>query len=156
MIKINIYAVGNVKEKYLIEAINEYLKRISRFAKIKVIEVNEVKLQSKSEKDVKEIEGDYLLSKIKDNEYLIILDLNKNELTSEEFASKIDSLISMGKGEISFLIGGSLGLSEKVRKRANFSITFSKLTFPHQLIRLFLVEQIYRAFKIINHESYHH
>ena len=156
MVKINIYAIGTIKEKFILEAIKEYSKRISRFAKLNIVELNEVKLQSKSEKDVKELEGSYFLSKIKDSEYVIALDLNKNELTSEEFSSKIDDLINMGKGEISFVIGGTLGLGDNIKKRANYSITFSKMTFPHQLIRLFLVEQIYRAFKIINHESYHH
>ena len=156
MVKINIYAIGTIKEKFILEAIQEYSKRISRFAKLNIVELNEVKLQSKSEKDVKELEGSYFLSKIKDSEYVITLDLNKNELTSEEFASKIDDLINMGKGEISFVIGGTLGLGDNIKKRANYSITFSKMTFPHQLIRLFLLEQIYRAFKIINHESYHH
>lgn len=156
MVKINIYAIGTIKEKFILEAIKEYSKRISRFAKLNIFELNEVKLQSKSEKEVKELEGTYFLSKIKDSEFVIALDLNKSELTSEEFASKIEDLINIGRGEISFVIGGTLGLGDNIKKRANYSITFSKMTFPHQLIRLFLVEQIYRAFKIINHESYHH
>lgn len=156
MVKINIYAIGTIKEKFILEAIKEYSKRISRFAKLNIFELNEVKLQSKSEKEVKELEGTYFLSKIKDSEFVIALDLNKSELTSEEFASKIEDLINIGRGEISFVIGGTLGLGDNIKKRANYSVTFSKMTFPHQLIRLFLVEQIYRAFKIINHESYHH
>lgn len=156
MVKINIYAIGTIKEKFILEAIKEYSKRISRLAKLNIFELNEVKLQSKSEKEVKELEGNYFLSKIKDSEFVIALDLNKNELTSEEFAFKIEDLINIGRGEISFVIGGTLGLGDNIKKRANYSITFSKMTFPHQLIRLFLVEQIYRAFKIINHESYHH
>lgn len=156
MIKINIYAVGKVKESFLREGIEEYLKRISKFAKINVIEIEELKLQNRSETEIKEKEGELILSKIKDNEFVILLDLNKKELTSEELAKKLDSLINEGKGEIAFVIGGSLGLGENIKKRGNLSLTFSKLTFPHQLIRLFLVEQIYRSFKIINNESYHH
>lgn len=155
MIKINIYAVGSIKEKFFKEAINEYSKRISKFAKINIIEVDEIKLQNKDENKVKEKEGEELLKRIKDSEYLIALDLNKKEYDSFSLASHFSSLIDSGKGEIAFVIGGSLGLGENIKKRVNESITFSKLTFPHQLIRIFLLEQIYRSFKIINNESYH-
>lgn len=156
MIKINVYAVGKIKEKYLKDGIEEYAKRISKFAKFNIIEIEELKLQNRSETEIKEKEGELILSKIKDSEFVILLDLNKKEYTSEELASKIDELINLGKGEISFVIGGSLGLGENIKKRGNLSVTFSKLTFPHQLIRMFLCEQIYRSFKIINNESYHH
>ncbi len=156
MIKINVYAVGSIKEKFFKEAINEYLKRISKFAKINVIEVNEIKLQNGEENKIKEKEGEELLKIIKDNEYLIALDLNKKEYDSISLASHLSTLIDKGKGEIAFVIGGSLGLGENIKKRANESLSFSKLTFPHQLIRIFLLEQIYRSFKIINKESYHH
>lgn len=156
MIKINVYAVGSIKEKFFKDAINEYLKRISKFAKINIIEVNEIKLQNGEENKIKEKEGEELLKKIKENEYLIALDLNKKEYDSLSFASHLSSLFDKGKGEIAFIIGGSLGLGDNIKKRVNESITFSKLTFPHQLIRIFLLEQIYRSFKIINKESYHH
>lgn len=156
MIKVNVYAVGKIKEKYLKDGIDEYSKRISKFAKFNIIEIEELKLQNRSETEIKEKEGEMILSKIKDSEFVILLDLNKKEFTSEELASKIEELIDSGKGEISFVIGGSLGLGENIKKRGNLSITFSKLTFPHQLIRMFLCEQIYRSFKIINNESYHH
>lgn len=156
MIKVNVYAVGKIKEKYLKDGIDEYSKRISKFAKFNIIEIEELKLQNRSETEIKEKEGEMILSKIKDGEFVILLDLNKKEFTSEELASKIEELIDSGKGEISFVIGGSLGLGENIKKRSNLSITFSKLTFPHQLIRMFLCEQIYRSFKIINNESYHH
>lgn len=156
MIKVNVYAVGKIKEKYLKDGIDEYSKRISKFAKFNIIEIEELKLQNRSETEIKEKEGEMILSKIKDSEFVILLDLNKKEFTSEELASKIEELIDSGKGEISFVIGGSLGLGENIKKRGNLSVTFSKLTFPHQLIRMFLCEQIYRSFKIINNESYHH
>ena len=117
MIKINIYAVGSIKEKFFKEAINEYSKRISKFAKINIIEVDEIKLQNKDENKVKEKEGEELLKRIKDSEYLIALDLNKKEYDSLSLASHFSSLIDSGKGEIAFVIGGSLGLGENIKKR---------------------------------------
>ncbi len=156
MIKINIYAIGNIKEKFFKDAINEYSKRLSKYIKLTIVELEEFKLQNGDETKIKEKEGEEILKRIKPNEYLIALDLNKKEYDSLELASHLSSLFDKGTGEIGFIIGGSLGLGENIKKRVDESITFSKLTFPHQLIRIFLLEQLYRSFKIINHESYHH
>ena len=155
MIKINIYAVGSIKEKFFKEAINEYSKRISKFAKINIIEVDEIKLQNKDENKVKEKEGEELLKRIKDSEYLIALDLNKKEYDSLSLASHFSSLIDSGKGEIAFVIGGSYGLSDLVKSKANLLLSFSAFTFPHQLFRIMLLEQIYRAYTIVNNITYH-
>ncbi len=156
MVKITLLVVGNIKERYFKEAINEYLKRLSKYSKVEIKEVEELKLQNRKEEEIKEKEGEELLKYIKRDQFVILLDLNKKELTSEEFAYKINELISLGKGDIVFVIGGSLGLGENIKKRGDYFVTFSKLTFPHQMIRLFLLEQIYRSFKIINRETYHH
>ena len=155
---IKIYAIGKIKDFYK-DGVDEYIKRISGYSKIQVIEVKDESINEKpSDLEIKKAidnEGKRVLSLIKNNEFLIGLDLNKKELSSEEFASfLLDKLVSNGSN-VSFVIGGSYGLSGELKSRVNTSICLSKLTFPHQLARLILVEQIYRAFKIINNETYH-
>ena len=156
MIKIKIVCVGKIKENYLTQGISEYLKRLSGYCNLEIIEVKDEKIVSGiNEEKIKEIESNRILEKLNDKDYIVLLDLRGKELTSEEFALKIDKLINEGVGNYCFIIGGSLGVNENVRKRANFLISFSKLTFTHQMIRLLLLEQIYRAFKINNNETYH-
>ena len=145
MLKINIVCVGTLKEDYWTKAIQEYTKRISRFATINIIEV--------AEKDTIEKEGELLLSKIKG--YAIALDKDGSLISSENLAEKLDKLLVQGKSEISFIIGGSDGLSPKVKGSSNEMISFGKVTYPHQLMRVILAEQIYRALTINNHITYH-
>ena len=158
-IKITIISAGKVKEKYFLSAIDEYVKRLSRYTKMEFISLKQGHTtQEMSEKDivnVKEDEGLRILDRISEREYVIALDLRGTELTSENFSDKIQNLRVTGKSNITFIIGGSHGLSEKVLKRANYKICFSKMTFPHKLMKVILVEQIYRAFKIISNEPYH-
>jgi len=158
-IKITIISAGKVKEKYFLSAIDEYVKRLSRYTKMEFISLKQGHTtQEMSEKDilnVKEDEGLRILDRVNEREYVIALDLKGIELTSEKFSDKIQNLRVTGKSNITFIIGGSHGLSEKVLKRANYKICFSKMTFPHKLMKVILVEQIYRAFKIISNEPYH-
>ncbi len=156
MTKINIYCIGKIKEKYLNDAINEYSKRISKYAKLNIIELEDEKVQNNNPSNIKDIESRKILSKLKDNDYLIILDLKGEELSSESLASFFQTLEDRGIGNINIAIGGSLGFNEEIKKRANKSLCFSHLTFPHQLIRVFLLEQLYRCYKINRNESYHH
>lgn len=156
--KIKIYCIGKTKEQYLKDGINEYLKRISPYSNIEIVEVNDSKVKdnpNQSEIDkAKNEEGDRVLKLLK-NDYLIGLDMNKQEFTSEEFAGFLEKKLVEGGSNISFVIGGSYGLSDAVKKRCNTSISLSKMTFLHQMTRLILLEQIYRAFKILNNETYH-
>lgn len=156
---INIIAVGKLKEKYWVSALAEYLKRISRFCKINVIELNDKKIpdnaSAKEELKVIEDEGEMILSKIKDSHYVFALCVEGTKLDSVEFSKKLSSISLSGKSDIDFIIGGSLGLSGAVKKRADFKLSFSEMTFPHQLMRVILAEQIYRCFKILNNETYH-
>lgn len=156
---ISIIAVGKLKEKYLKSAIDEYAKRLGRYCKLEIIELPDEKTPDnaspKDEEIIKDKEGNLILSKIKDNAYVVAMDLKGKELTSEEFAKFISNCGVMGNSNIVFVIGGSLGLSEQVRKRANYKLCFSKMTFPHQLFRVMLLEQIYRGFRINNNEPYH-
>lgn len=156
MMKIKIVSVGSIKEKFLKDAISEYLKRLSRFAKIEIIEVDETKIQNKSEEQVKKEEGERLLKRIGQDEFVFLLDLKGELISSEALAQKINDLINKGISPLTFVIGGTLGLSEEVRKRANIKLSISKMTFTHQMCRMIILEQIYRAFKIINNEEYHH
>ena len=156
MIKIKIVSVGSIKEKFLKDAISEYLKRLTRFAKIEIIEVDETKIQNKSEEQVKKEEGERLLKRIGQDEFVFLLDLKGELISSEVLAQKINDLINKGISPLTFVIGGTLGLSEEVRKRANIKLSISKMTFTHQMCRMIILEQIYRAFKIINNEEYHH
>ena len=157
MIHINIISVGKIKEKYLKDAINEYSKRLSKYCKLNIIEIDDEQipgnLNEKIAENIKNIEGTKILSNIK-NTYSISLDLKGKQFSSEEFSKKIEN-ISLNNSSISFIIGGSLGFNDNIRQICNESICFSKMTFPHQLIRVFLLEQIYRAFKINNNETYH-
>ncbi len=156
--RIKIYCIGKIKEQYLKDGINEYLKRISTYSNIEIVEVADSKVRdnpnSSDIERAKNEEGDRVLKLVK-NDYLIGLDLNKKEPTSEEFASFLQSKLVEGGSNISFVIGGSYGLSDALKNRCNSSISLSKLTFLHQMTRLILLEQIYRAFKILNNETYH-
>ena len=156
--KIKIYCIGKIKEQYLKDGINEYLKRISPYSNIEIVEVIDSKVKDNPNKaDIEKamnVEGERVFRLLK-NDYLIGLDLNKSEFTSEEFASFIQKKMVEGGSSISFVIGGSYGLSDDLKKRCNTSISLSKLTFLHQMTRLILLEQIYRAFKILNNETYH-
>lgn len=156
MIKIKLICVGKIKEKYLNEAISEYLKRLSGYCSFEIVEVKDEKIAPNiSDEKIKEIESNRILEKINDRDYVILLDLRGKQLNSEEFALKMDSLTSQGVGNYCFIIGGSLGVSENLRNKANFLLSFSKLTFTHQMMRLLVMEQIYRVFKINNNETYH-
>lgn len=149
---IKLICVGKIKEKYLNEAIDEYKKRLSKYTKLDIIELPD---SSYNEIDkVKKEEGKLILKHIKETDNVIILDINGHELSSVELTTKLCSLEAMNSN-ITFIIGGSYGLSEEVKKRANYSISFSKLTFPHQLFRVILLEQLYRTYKIRNNENYH-
>lgn len=156
---INIVCIGKLKEKYLLDACNEYLKRLSSYANVNIIELKESLLPSnpslKDEENVKIEEGKAILKNIKDSTYVITLEILGRELSSVELSNKIESLSINGKSDIAFVIGGSLGLSEEVSSRADFKLSFSKMTFPHQLMRVILLEQIYRSFKILRNETYH-
>ncbi|MEH7009704.1 23S rRNA (pseudouridine(1915)-N(3))-methyltransferase RlmH [Neobacillus niacini] len=156
---ISIVTVGKLKEKYLKMGIDEYLKRLNSYAKVEVIEVADEKAPeelSESEMlQVKQKEGERILAKISQDTYVIALAINGKMQSSEELADTLDKLATYGKSKIAFIIGGSLGLSEEVLKRANEHLSFSKMTFPHQLMKLILVEQIYRAYRINRGEPYH-
>ena len=156
--KIKIYCIGKIKDQYLKDGVNEYIKRISAYASVEIIEVADSKVKDNPNnsdiKKAKNEEGERVLKQLK-NDYLIGLDLNKKEPTSEEFAKFLHSKLVEGGSNISFVIGGSYGLSDELKKRCNTSISLSKLTFLHQMTRLILLEQIYRAFKILNNETYH-
>ena len=157
--RIKIYAIGKIKEDYLKLGINEYLKRIKPYSDIEIIEVNDESIkENPSQKEieiVKNKEGEKVLKLLKKNEYLISLDLDKKQLKSEEFAEFLNEKFVLGQSNISFVIGGSYGLSDELKNRANDSISLSKMTFLHQMTRLILLEQIYRAFKINRNETYH-
>ena len=158
--KINIICLGKIKEKYLQDGINEYTKRISKYADIKIIELPDEPIpDNPSEKEIKQVkkkEAEKIKSQIGQHDFVCILDFKGKELTSEELAQEISAITISGYSTIDFIIGGTLGLTRELVKNSNFVLSFSKLTFPHQLIRLFLTEQIFRCFKIINNEKYHH
>ncbi len=157
--KINIHVIGKIKDKYLTLGINEYIEKISKYAEVNIIEYPDVPIpknaSKKEEEIVKDMECDKVIKKLKSSDYLISLDLNKKELNSEEFAHFLDDSIVKANANLHFVIGGSLGLSNAIKSRANDSISLSKLTFLHGMTRLVLLEQIYRAFKINNNEVYH-
>ena len=144
--------VGKIKEKYLKEAINEYQKRLSKYTKLDIVELKDITYDDIDK--VKKEEGENILKNIKNTDNVIILDINGQELTSAELAKKIEKL-EQQNSDLTFIIGGSYGLSEEVKQRANYSLSFSKLTFPHQLFRVIFLEQLYRTYKIRNNESYH-
>lgn len=157
--KITVVSVGKIKEKFFIDAINEYKKRLSKFCTL----IEEIVPDERADEDfsdkeieqVKSVEGQKILKKIKDSSYAIVLCIDGNQLSSTALADKISSLALNGNSDISFIIGGSNGLSDEVIKRADMKLSFSKMTFPHQLFKVLLFEQIYRAFKINANESYH-
>lgn len=156
---ITVLAVGKLKEKYWKDAIEEYSRRLSRYCTFRIIEVKESLLRSNpsgaDEEAVKTAEGRELLSRIKSSDYVITLEIKGRVLSSTELSEHIEDLGITGKSSVVFIIGGSLGLSEEVSRRANFKLSFSAMTFPHQMMRVILLEQIYRSFKIIKNEAYH-
>ncbi|MFV8826214.1 23S rRNA (pseudouridine(1915)-N(3))-methyltransferase RlmH [Alkalihalobacterium sp. APHAB7] len=156
---ISIVTVGKLKEKYLTLGINEYLKRLGAYAKIEVIEVPDEKapeqLSDTEMEQIKQKEGERILAKVHPDAHVIALAIQGKQMSSEQLALELDKLATYGKSKIAFIIGGSLGLSDEVLKRSNAQLSFSKMTFPHQLMRLILVEQVYRAFRINRGEPYH-
>lgn len=158
MLSVNIVCVGKIKEKFFRDAIEEYSKRLSKYCKLEITELPDEKIPDKLNesiiKEVKQKECNNIINHLKKDSYIIALDLKGKEFSSEDFSKKLDG-ISMQNSKVTFIIGGSLGLTDDVLNIANEKICFSKMTFPHQLIRIFLVEQIYRAFKISNGENYH-
>ena len=159
MININLIVLGKIKENYFKDSINEYKKMLKSYADLSIFEImDEPCPENLSEKDmerVKNTEGEKILSKIKDGAYVIALAIEGKSLDSVAFADKINDLMIDGYSNITFIIGGSLGLSDEVLKRADYKLSFSKMTFPHKLMRVILMEQIYRAFRIINNHPYH-
>ncbi|MGX6971132.1 23S rRNA (pseudouridine(1915)-N(3))-methyltransferase RlmH [Vagococcus bubulae] len=157
--KIKIITVGKLKEKYLKQGIEEYSKRLSRYCKLEMIEVPDEKapetLSQIEMEQVKEKEGQRILSKVSDQDYVVALAIEGKQLSSEEFASELDKLTTRGRSQFVFIIGGSLGLSTDVLKRSDEKLSFGRLTYPHQLMKLVLTEQIYRTFRINNGEPYH-
>ncbi|UCZ53218.1 23S rRNA (pseudouridine(1915)-N(3))-methyltransferase RlmH [Bacillus shivajii] len=155
---ISIMTVGKLKEKYLKQGIQEYEKRLSSYANVQVVEAPDEKApENMSEAEVlqvKQKEGERILSKINSDTYVIALAIEGKKWTSERFAKELDQLATYGKSKVAFIIGGSVGLSDDVLKRANLHLSFSDMTFPHQLMRLVLLEQIYRAFRINRNEPY--
>ncbi len=154
--KIKIIALGKIKEKFLKDGIEEFLKRLTPYTSLEIVELNpiEIKDENLTDKILKE-EGEKILSLIKDNSYVIALEILGKQLSSEELASKINEITISGISELVFVIGSSCGLSSEVSERADFRLSMSKMTFLHQFTRLILVEQIYRAFKILKGEKYH-
>jgi len=158
-VNISIITVGKLKEKYLRQGIEEYLKRLSAYAKVEIMEVADEKAPEELSElemvQVKQKEGERILAKISPDTYVVALAIQGKLKSSEELADRLDKLATYGKSKIAFVIGGSLGLSEEVLRRSDEQLSFSKMTFPHQLMRLILVEQIYRAFRINRGEPYH-
>lgn len=157
--KITVITVGKIKEKYLEDAIAEYSKRLSRYCKLEIIQVADEKTPDRAsevvETQIKDKEGERILYHIKDTAYVVALAIEGKMISSEELAELIDGLGVRGESHIQFVIGGSLGLSKKVLERADYKLSFSRMTFPHQLMRVILLEQIYRSYRIVNGEPYH-
>jgi len=155
---INILCVGKIKEKFYVDAVLEYQKRLSRFANVNIIEVKDEKEPENAsfleKQEILKKEGERILSKLKKG-YTFALCVEGKQLSSEELSSKMSELFVLGESSVNFIIGGSLGLSDEVKKAADFHLSFSKMTFPHQLMRAILAEQIYRAMKIRANEAYH-
>lgn len=156
---ITILAVGKLKEKYWVDAVGEYSKRLKRYCKLSIKEIKESPLRANpsaaDEEAVKTAEGKEILKKIQKNDFVIALEIEGKILSSTRLAETISELTAYGHSDIVFVIGGSLGLSTEVSKRADLSLSFSAMTFPHQMMRVILLEQIYRSFKIIKNEAYH-
>lgn len=157
--KITLITVGKIKEKYLKDAIAEYSKRLSRYCKLEIVEVADEKTPDNAsdtvEDAIRDKEGERILKYVKEDAYVITLEIAGKMLTSEEMAEKIEKLGVQGTSHIIFIIGGSIGLGKEILKRSDYTLSFSKMTFPHQLMRVILLEQIYRSYRIINHEPYH-
>lgn len=157
--KITVLCVGRIKEKYFTDALKEYAKRLGRYCKLEILEVMDEKIPDGAgkalEDAVKQKEGEKLLSRLREGAYVIALELEGKKLDSMAFSQRLEKLGVHGVSHIVFIIGGSLGLSEEVKKRADEAISFSDMTFPHQLMRVILLEQIYRGYRIINREPYH-
>lgn len=149
---IKIICLGKVKEKYLQDGIDEYIKRISKYTQVKIIELEDEGI--KDDKVALKKEKDKILKYLNTKDYIIVLDISGKEMTSLEFADKIDKTLIINS-DITFIIGGSYGLDEEIKSLSNYRLSFSKMTFPHQLFRLILLEQIYRAYKINHNEEYH-
>lgn len=159
MLSINIVCVGKIKEDYLKDAIDEYSKRLSKYCNLSIIEIPDEKLPSKLNNStifsIKQKESNKILEHIKKDSYVICLDLKGKQFSSEDFSKKIDDIALNFNSTITFVIGGTLGLDENVLSCSDETLCFSKMTFPHQLIRVFLLEQLFRAFKISKNETYH-
>lgn len=157
--KITLAVVGKIKEKYFTMAIDEYKKRLGRYVKLEIIEVADERTPDGAseavEDQIKQKEADRLLKNIRDDAYVITLEIDGKMMDSVELSEKIEKVGVSGYGNIVFVIGGSLGLHKSVSDRADFKLSFSKMTFPHQLMRVILLEQIYRSYRILNHEPYH-
>lgn len=157
--KITLITVGKIKEKYLKDAIAEYSKRLSRYCKLEIIEVADEKTPDQASETVEEgiraKEGERILKYIKDDMYVVTLEIGGKMLSSEELAGKINALGLAGRSSIAFVIGGSIGLGKEVLSRSDYALSFSKMTFPHQLMRVILLEQVYRSYRIISGSPYH-
>ncbi len=157
--KITLITVGKIKEKYFTDAINEYSKRLSRYIKLEIVEVTDEKTPDNAsealERQIRQKEGERILKKLSDDAYVIALAIDGKKLDSVQFSQKLEKLGVDGVSHVHFVIGGSLGLCDEVLKKADFKLSFSDMTFPHQLMRVVLLEQIYRGYRIINHEPYH-
>ena len=157
--KITVITVGKIKEKYLKDAIAEYTKRLNKYCKLEIVEVADEKTPDNAsevvENAIRSKEAERILKYVKDEAYVITLEINGKQLTSEELADKIEKLGVQGTSHIIFIIGGSIGLGEEVLQKSNYTLSFSKMTFPHQLMRVILLEQIYRSYRIISGEPYH-
>lgn len=157
--KITLVTVGKIKEKYLRDAIHEYSKRLSRYCKLEMIEVADEKTPDQAsetvEEQIRDKEGERILKYIRDDMYVITLEIDGKMLSSEELADKINMLGIQGQSSVAFVIGGSIGLGREVLKRSDYALSFSKMTFPHQLMRVILLEQVYRSYRIMNGEPYH-
>lgn len=157
--EIRIVTVGKIKEKYLTDGIAEYAKRLSRYCKLTFCQVPDEKTPDKASDalnaQIKDIEGEKLMKHIREQDYVIALAIDGKMLDSVELSKKIESLGISGNSSIAFVIGGSLGLSDKVLQRADYKLSFSRMTFPHQLMQMILLEQIYRGYRIMNNEPYH-
>ena len=156
--KVTLICVGKVKEKFYRDAIKEYEKRLGAYIKLNKIEINDEKVKVENDSEIAlamEKEGNNILSRIKDTQYVITLEILGKSISSEQFAAKIDNLMLTGKSDVVLVIGGSYGLSDSVKKRSDYALSFSKMTFPHQMMRVVLLEQVYRAYRIITGASYH-
>ena len=156
--KVTLICVGKVKEKFYRDAIKEYEKRLGAYIKLNTIEINDEKVKVENDSEIAlamEKEGNNILSKIKDTQYVITLEILGKSISSEQFAAKIDNLMLTGKSDVVLVIGGSYGLSDSVKTRSDSALSFSKMTFPPQMMRVVLLEQVYRAYRIITGASYH-